>query len=140
MLREIKKYKNEYGLEPTSKELSNILNISEEEIINLQTFYKESEKELEKFDEDIKQFSISDLASDEYKELVELIQKNEHLLNEIEREILLLSFGLVDDKKWSYQELAIRFNKTEERIRQIVAKGIRKVRRGENTHKLSDYL
>ena len=140
MLREIKKYKNEYGHEPTSEELSNILNIPEEEIINLQTFYKESEEECQRLEEEIKPFSVSSLSSDEYNELVALIQKNKRLLNETEREILLYSFGLIDDKLWTNQELASNFNKTEERIRQIIAKGIRKVRHPEKTHKLSDYL
>lgn len=140
MLREISKYKNEYGCEPDIKELSNILKISEDEVMELQNIYKESLEEFKNSEEEIKHFSISDLSHDEYKELVELIQKNGHLLNDQEREILLLSFGLIDDKKWSYKELAIRFNKTEERIRQIVAKGIRKVRHPEKIHKLSDYL
>ncbi len=140
MLREIKKYKNEYGYEPTTEELSNILKISEKEVTNLQTFYKESEEELQILEEEIKPFSVSSLSNDEYNELISFIQKNKHLLNEIERDILLYSFGLIDNKFWTNQELASKFNKTEERIRQILAKGIRKVRHPENTHKLSDYL
>ena len=140
MLREIKKYKNEYGREPTIEELSNILKISEKEITNLQTFYKESEEELESLEKEIKPFSVSSLSSDEYNELISLIQKNKHLLNETERDILLYSFGLIDGKLWTNQELALKFNKTEERIKQIIAKGIRKMRHSENIHKLSDYL
>ena len=140
MLREIKKYENKYGYEPTSKELSNILNISEEEIIRLQTFYKESEEEFQRLEEEIKPFSVSSLEIDKYNELVALIQKNKHLLNETEREILLNSFGLIDGKFWTNQELASKFNKTEERIRQILAKGIRKVRHPKKNHKLSDYI
>ena len=140
MLRETKKYKNEYGHEPTSEELSNILKIPEEELIELQTFYKESEEEYQKLTEEIKPFSVSSLSSDEYDELVALIQKKKHLLNETERDIILLSFGLVDSKLWTNQELALKFNKTEERIRQIIAKGIRKVRHPEKSHKLSDYV
>lgn len=140
MLREIKKYKNEYGHEPTSEELSKILNVPKEEIIKLQTFYKESEEEYQKLTEEIKPFSVSSLSSDEYNELVSLIHKNKHVLNETERDILLYSFGLVDGKLWTNQELALKFNKTEERIRQILAKGIRKVRHPERVHKLSDYL
>ena len=140
MLRETKKYKNEYGHEPTSEELSNILKIPEEEIVKLQTIYKESEEEYQKLTEEIKPFSVSSLSSDEYNELVSLIHKNKHVLNETEREILLLSFGLVDGKLWTNKELASKFNKKEERIRLILAKGIRKVRHPEKTHKLSDYL
>ena len=140
MLREIKKYKNEHGHEPTTEELSNTLSIKEDEIIKLQTFYKESEEELQSLEEEIKPFSVSSLSIDEYNELVDLIKKNKHLLNETEREILLYSFGLIDGKFWTNQELAGKFNKTEERIRQILAKGIRIVRHPKNTHKLSDYL
>ena len=140
MLREIKKYKNEHGHEPTTEELSNILSIKEDEIIKLQTFYKESEEELQNLEEEIKPFSVSSLSIDEYNELVDLIKKNKHLLNETERDILLYSFGLIDNKFWTNQELASKFNKTEERIRQILAKGIREVRHQKNIHKLSDYL
>ena len=140
MLREIKKYKNEYGYEPTTEELSNILKISEKEVTNLQTFYKESEEELQILEEEIKPFSVSSLSNDEYNELISFIQKNKHLLNETERDILLYSFGLIDGKLWTNQELALKFNKTEERIKQIIAKGIRKMRHSENIHKLSDYL
>ena len=131
MLREIKKYKNEYGHEPTTEELSKILKINEEEINILKTFYKESEEELQRLEEEIKPFSVSSLSSKEYNELVSLIQKNKHSLNETEREILLLSFGLIDGKKWTIHELAHKFSKTEERIRQIVAKSIRRIKKQE---------
>lgn len=69
-------------------------------------------------------------------------QLNEVLntLNERERDVLRLRFGLVDGKARTLEEVGSQFNVTRERIRQIEAKALRKLRHPSRSKKLKDYL
>lgn len=49
-------------------------------------------------------------------------------LPERDREILMYRFGFIDDKRWTYQELAPRYGVSAERIRQIEHKAVAKLR------------
>lgn len=70
------------------------------------------------------------------------IQINEVLaeLTDREREIILLRFGLEDDRPRTLEEIGHEFNLTRERIRQIEAKALRKLRHPSRSRKLKDYL
>ena len=61
-------------------------------------------------------------------------------LTDREREVLELRFGLVDGKDHTLEEVSNYFNVTRERIRQIEAKALRKLRHPTQSHKLRDYL
>ena len=61
-------------------------------------------------------------------------------LDEREREILSLRFGLVDDKPLTLDEVGRRFNLTRERIRQIEAKALRKLRHPSRSDHLRSFL
>ena len=69
-------------------------------------------------------------------------QLNEVLdtLADREKEVLKLRFGLVDGKARTLEEVGSRFNVTRERIIQIEAKALRKLRHPSRSKKLKDYL
>ena len=65
------------------------------------------------------------------------------VLNELsdrERRVLLLRFGLEDGRARTLEEVGKEFNVTRERIRQIEAKALRKLRHPSRSRKLKDYL
>jgi len=61
-------------------------------------------------------------------------------LTDRERRVILLRFGLVDDRARTLEEVGQEFNVTRERIRQIEAKALRKLRHPSRSRKLKDYL
>lgn len=61
-------------------------------------------------------------------------------LTEREREVLELRFGLVDGKDHTLEEVSDFFNVTRERVRQIEAKALRKLRHPANSRNLREYL
>ena len=136
LFKEKRKYKETYGKEPSLDELAKLLNTNKDKIIELENIIKETEPTFEK----IKLFCVDDLSKQEYEELIQKANENKYLLNEKEQEILLLSLGLKDGRKWSLEELSSKYNITEERVRQILAKSIRILKHPEKRKKLKDYL
>ncbi|MCR5283896.1 MAG: sigma-70 family RNA polymerase sigma factor, partial [Lachnospiraceae bacterium] len=69
-------------------------------------------------------------------------QLNEVLatLTDREAKVLKLRFGLEDGKARTLEEVGQRFDVTRERIRQIEAKALRKLRHPSRSRKLKDYL
>jgi RNA polymerase primary sigma factor len=63
-----------------------------------------------------------------------------NLLSDREREVLELRFGLRDGKDHTLEEVSAFFNVTRERIRQIEAKALRKLRHPSRSRQLRDYL
>ena len=61
-------------------------------------------------------------------------------LSERERQVLELRFGLVDGKDHTLEEVSRYFKVTRERIRQIEAKALRKLRHPTRSRLLRDYL
>jgi len=61
-------------------------------------------------------------------------------LTEREREVLALRFGLVDGESRTLEQVGLQFGVTRERIRQIEAKALRKLRHPTRSRKLRDYL
>lgn len=61
-------------------------------------------------------------------------------LNEREQEVLKLRFGLVDGINHSLDEIALKFELTSERIRQIEASALRKLRTTSSSNKLRDFV
>ena len=57
-----------------------------------------------------------------------------------EQKVLQLRFGLEDGRSRTLEEVALEFSVTRERIRQIEAKAIRKIRHTNRSRKLRDYL
>ena len=61
-------------------------------------------------------------------------------LTEREQKVLILRFGLEDGRSRTLEEVGKEFNVTRERIRQIEAKALRKLRHPSRSRKLKDYL
>ena len=63
-----------------------------------------------------------------------------HSLSHRERKVLELRFGLEDGRSRTLEEVGREFQVTRERIRQIEAKALRKLRHPSRSKKLKDYL
>jgi RNA polymerase primary sigma factor len=72
--------------------------------------------------------------------LREQVQNALAALTDREREVLELRYGLVDGKDHTLEEVGQYFNVTRERIRQIEAKALRKLRHPTRSHQLREYL
>ena len=66
--------------------------------------------------------------------------QNLDTLSEREKKVLILRFGLDDGRPRTLEEVGREFNVTRERIRQIEAKALRKLRHPSRSKKLRDYL
>jgi RNA polymerase primary sigma factor len=86
----------------------------------------------------------AELATDWPRRLdVELKEQVEAVLDSLtgrERRVLQLRFGLEDGRARTLEEVGKEFNVTRERIRQIEAKALRKLRHPSRARKLRDYL
>jgi RNA polymerase primary sigma factor len=75
------------------------------------------------------------------KELLkEQVENALAVLSERERQVLEMRFGLLDGKDYTLEEVGKYFNVTRERIRQIEAKALRKLRHPTRSRHLRDYL
>jgi RNA polymerase primary sigma factor len=98
----------------------------------------EDSSQLGDFIEDVDALEPMDAAAREM--LREQVQHALAGLSERERQVLELRFGLVDGKDHTLEEVSRFFNVTRERIRQIEAKALRKLRHPTRSRHLRDYL
>ena len=139
----------EYGREPTSEEIAKEMGISVEKVreikkisqdpVSLETpIGEEEDSHLGDFipDEDIP--SPVDAAA--YSMLQKQLREVLDTLSEREKKVLIFRFGLDDGRPRTLEEVGREFNVTRERIRQIEAKALRKLRHPSRSKKLRDYL
>ena len=79
------------------------------------------------------EFAINELLKDEISEVL-------LTLTEREEKVIRLRFGLEDGRPRTLEEVGQLFGVTRERIRQIEAKALRKLRHPSRSRKLKDYL
>ncbi|HXD11921.1 MAG TPA: sigma-70 family RNA polymerase sigma factor, partial [Anaerolineales bacterium] len=84
--------------------------------------------------------ALSPIDSASRQMLREQVQNALTLLTDREREVLELRFGLKDGKDHTLEEVSSFFEVTRERIRQIEAKALRKLRHPSRSRQLRDYL
>ena len=99
---------------------------------------EEEDSHLGEFIPDEATMSPADAAS--YQMLREQVEAVLNSLSDRERKVLRLRFGLEDGRTRTLEEVGREFSVTRERIRQIEAKALRKLRHPARSQKLKDYL
>lgn len=137
------------GREPTTKEIADQMGITEEKVIEIQKIAQDPvslEKPIgEEEDSHLGDF-IEDNTSASPAEKAETKMLKEHLLEVLssltprENEVIRKRYGLDDARPKTLEEVGREFNVTRERIRQIEAKALRKLRHPNRTKKLKDYI
>ena len=149
LLRVSRRLVQEYGREPTSEEISRGLEVSTERVreiikisqepVSLETpIGEEEDSHLGDFIEDRGAKAPADAASSQL--LKEQVKEILCTLNDRERRVLELRFGLEDGRSRTLEEVGHEFGVTRERIRQIEAKALRKLRHPSRSKKLRDFL
>lgn len=122
----------------TASKIRNILRISQDPMSLESPVGQEESTELGDFIEDDTVVEPVDAASKEL--LRDQIRLFLEKLTEREREVLQMRYGLTDGKDHTLEEVGKEFGVTRERIRQIEAKALRKLRHPSNSRGLRDYL
>ncbi len=139
----------ELGYEPSSAELAEALDMSEEKVNEIMQIAREpASLETPIGEED--DSSLGDFVADNNtvtpEENVESIMLREQIdslledLKERERQVIILRFGLEDGHPRTLEEVGKEFNVTRERIRQIEAKALRKLRNPVRSKRIRDFL
>jgi RNA polymerase primary sigma factor len=139
----------EYGREPTSEEVGSdmettpekvreIIKISQEPLSLETPTGEEEDSHLGEFIEDESSPAPAEAAS--HQLLKEQMSDVLSSLGPREQKVLILRFGLEDGRSRTLDEVGREFNVTRERIRQIEAKAMRKLRHPSRSKKLKDYL
>jgi len=139
----------EYGREPSVEEISEQMGLSLKKVreaikltelpisLELPTG-GDAENNLGDFIEDHNVLQPLDSASKQL--LKEQISEVLSTLKQRERRVLQLRFGLEDDRTRTLEEIGHEFSITRERVRQIEAKALRRLRHPSRSRKLKDYL
>jgi len=139
----------EYGREPTNAEIAAEMEITEEKVreilkvaqepVSLETpIGEEEDSHLGDFIPDEDMPAPADAAA--YTLLKEQLMEVLGTLTDREQKVLILRFGLYDGRARTLEEVGKRFDVTRERIRQIEAKALRKLRHPNPSKKLRDFL
>lgn len=137
------------GREPTPEEIAAEMEISVERVAEIQKIAQdpvsletpigeEDDSHLGDFIQDEESPAPHDAAS--YTMLREQLEEVMSTLTPREAKVLKLRFGLEDGKSRTLEEVGKEFNVTRERIRQIEAKALRKLRHPSRSKKLRDYM
>lgn len=149
LIRISRRLLQDLGREPTSEEIAEQMEISAEKVreiikvsqepVSLETpIGEEDDSHLGDFLEDHTALAPAEAASHQLlKEQVEDVLDS---LTDRERKVLQLRFGLDDGRSRTLEEVGREFHVTRERIRQIEAKALRKLRHPSRSRKLKDYL
>jgi RNA polymerase primary sigma factor len=149
LVRVSRRLVQEYGREPTSQEIGTGMEITPEKVreivkvsqepVSLETpIGEEEDSHLGDFIEDHSSIAPADAAS--HQLLKEQVADVLSSLTPREQKVLVLRFGLEDGRSRTLEEVGREFSVTRERIRQIEAKALRKLRHPSRSKKLKDYL
>lgn len=139
-----KEFKLELGMDVQTRwtnataKVQRILQSAEEPVSLERPVGDEDSSQLGDFIEDDDALEPMDAAAREM--LREQVQNALGALSERERQVLELRFGLIDGKDHTLEEVSRYFNVTRERIRQIEAKALRKLRHPTRSRHLREYL
>ena len=138
-----------YGREPTPAEIAREMNVSEERVREIQKIAQdpvsletpigeEEDSHLGDFIEDDRAVTPSDSVSSTM--LKETLLSVLNSLTPREEKVLRLRYGVDDGRPRTLEEVGKEFNVTRERIRQIEAKALRKLRHPSRSKHLKDFL
>ena len=139
----------ELGYEPSVTELANALDMTEEKVMEIMQIAREpASLETPIGEED--DSNLGDFVADSNvltpEGNVESVMLREHIdtllgdLKERERQVIVLRFGLEDGHPRTLEEVGREFKVTRERIRQIEAKALRKLRNPVRSKRIRDFL
>lgn len=139
----------ELGYEPSVAELAEALEMTEDKVMEIMQIAREpASLETPIGEED--DSNLGDFVADNNvltpEGNVESVMLREHIdallgdLKERERQVILLRFGLEDGHPRTLEEVGKEFNVTRERIRQIEAKALRKLRNPVRSKRIRDFL
>jgi RNA polymerase primary sigma factor len=149
LIRVSRQLLQELGREPNPEEIAHEMDISEEKVreimkiaqepVSLETpIGEEEDSHLGDFIEDHEAKAPAEEAS--FTLLREQLENVLSTLTDREQKVLRLRFGLDDGRARTLEEVGKQFGVTRERIRQIEAKTLRKLRHPSRSKKLKDYL
>ncbi len=149
LTRESRRMVQELGREPTSDELAlrlelpparvrEIMQVAQEPVSLQMPVGEEDDSNLSDFLPDESTSTPQDVATHEM--LREQVEEVLYSLSERERRVLQMRFGLDGGRSRTLEEVGKEFKVTRERIRQIEAKALRKLRHPSRSRKLKDYL
>ncbi len=149
LIRTSRRMMQDLGREPTHEEIGAEMGITPEKVreimkvaqtpVSLETpIGEEEDSNLGDFIPDESGQAPSDAAS--FQILRESVEDVLESLSERERQVLRRRFGLVDGRQRTLEEVGKEFQVTRERIRQIEAKALRKLRHPSRSRKLRDFL
>lgn len=149
LIRVSRQLLQELGREPTPEEIAQEMDLSVERVreimkiaqepVSLETpIGEEEDSHLGDFIEDQEALAPADAAS--FTMLKEQLEEVLDTLTDREEQVLRLRFGLDDGKPRTLEEVGQVFGVTRERIRQIEAKALRKLRHPSRSKKLKDFL
>ena len=139
----------ELGYEPSVTELAEALDMTEDKVMEIMQIAREpASLETPIVEED--DSNLGDFVADNNvvtpEGNVESVMLREHIdallgdLKERERQVIVLRFGLEDGHPRTLEEVGKEFNVTRERIRQIEAKALRKLRNPVRSKRIRDFL
>ena len=139
----------ELNREPTEQEIADKMGVPVDKVrdvakisqvpVSLETpIGEEDDSHLGDFVKDVNMMTPEEYATNEI--LKEEIASVLDTLQEREKEVLELRFGLIDGTSHTLEEVGKKFNVTRERIRQIEAKALRKLRHPSRAKKLKDFM
>lgn len=149
LIRVSRQLLQELGKDPKPEEIAKVMNMSEDKVreimkiaqdpVSLETpIGEEEDSHLGDFIPDEDAPAPAEAAA--YSLLKEQIEEVLNTLNDREQKVLKLRFGLEDGRARTLEEVGKEFDVTRERIRQIEAKALRKLRHPSRSKKLRDYL
>jgi len=149
LLRVSRRLVQEFGREPTSEEIGSEMDMSADRVREIWEIYREpisletpigeeEDSSLGDFIPDNNTQAPDDAAS--YKFLKEQVNDVLDSISQRERRVLQLRFGLEDGRSRTLEEVGREFGVTRERIRQIEAKALRKLRHPTRSKKLRAFL
>lgn len=137
------------GREPTQAEIAEAMGITEQKVIEIQKIAldpvsletpigEEDDSHLVDFIEDTS--AVAPMDSAEAKMLKAQVEEILNSLAPREAMVLILRYGLKDNRPRTLEEVGKEFNVTRERIRQIEAKALRKLKHPNKVKKLRDFV